>query len=339
MADHYTIRGGIDSTAVYKEEVVYATNPGTWTANAAHFGLTQSVTPTLSRNLARLRGLSGLLPADNETATSRDAFQIVAGKSELTVNVVYQPQEFSFLKYVVGSVSGATTFEYPQATAVSEADKRKYVKIPSFTVAERFDFEGTGDAANTVLLFTGLKVNSWEMRGAIGEPVECTANLMGSNVAIDQTGIATNYPYTALSAEDVFHFIDSDIKVGATSYPNLIDGFSLTVSNTTQGLGDMRSYVNEAVIAMGRDWTITVDANFENITQLKNMLGGESGLEKPTKIDSMSIVLDKGDNKNLTVILYNLRTSEPIAPTTYGEVMKESITLEAEFGKFIENDV
>lgn len=337
MAEHLTIRGGIDSSAVYKEEVIYATNPGSWTTGAKHFGLTQSVTPTLSRNLARLRGLSGALPTTNAMSTSRDAQKIVAGKSDLSVSIEYQPQDFSFLKYVLGSVSGTTTLSYPQATALTEVDKRKYIKIPSFSIAQRYDFGGVGtDDKDTALIFTGLKVDSWEITAAIGEPVKCNVNAIGSNVIVDDNTVSTNYPYVALSAEDVYHFVDSEIEIGATPMPNLIEGFTLSINNSAQGLGDIRSYVNEAVVVMGRDWQLKIDATSENVTWIRQLLGANTGVATQGVIETITLRLDKGSGKTCVFTLKNLKQADALPGTTYGDIMKESITLEAEYGYCVE---
>jgi hypothetical protein len=340
MADHYTIRGGIDSSAVFKEEVTYKTDPGTWTTGAQHFGLTQNCNPTFNRALIKLRGLDCSLPATNLVATSRDAQKILAGKSALTMSVEYQPQDFSFLKYVVGSVSGTTTKQYPQATASTLADKKKYIKLPSFTVMQKFMFGGTGDAADTALKFTGLKVGSWDVGASIGEPVKCNTSLTGADVLYDQTDVNTNYPCLPLSAEDVYHFVDSDIKVGAVSIPNLIDSFTLTIENTLISLGDIRSYVNEAIVATERDWQLKISMNLENITYIKNLLGGTgAGTDTPVKIDTITLTLTKGLTKNLKCTLFNLKQSDAFPQMAYGEVTKNNITLEAEYGYFIEDEV
>lgn len=338
MANHYTIRGGIDSSSLYKEEVTYKVDPGAWTTASKHFGLTQNVTPSVSRSLVKLRGLTGILPAIHTVGTSRDAVDIKAGKSEVTMNVEYQPQEFSFLKMVVGTSSTADgTITYPQATASSEADKRKYLTVPSFTVMQRFDFAGSGDSADSVLKFTGMKVGSWEMGGAIGEPIKCSSSLTGADILIDQTTIATSYPYVALSAEDVYHFTDSQINIGASAIDNLIESFTLTINNNVQGLGDIRSYTNEAVVVMSRDWNLNINLTTENITHLKNLLGGVAGLTKPIKIETITLVLTKAAGKNLTVTLKNLRQSDGIPGMSYGDISKENIQLEAEYGYFVEN--
>jgi hypothetical protein len=338
MANHYTIRGGIDSTALYKEESIYATDPGTWTAAAKHFGVTQKVTPSISRGLIKTRGLAGVLPTAHTIKTARDAQSILPSKSDLTVDIEYQPQDFSFLKYVLGSSStAATTTTYPQATASTDGDKRKYLTVPSIILMQRFDFGGTVDSADTVLKFTGLKVNSWELRASLGDPISCSAGLTGSNVLYDQTTVSTSYPYVALGADDVYHFVESQIAIGATTIPNLIDGITITVGNNAQGLGDVRSYVNEAVVIMDRDFSLKVDMNQEHITYLKNMLGGTgAGLGSPAKIDTITVTLTKG-TKVATFTFKDLKQNDGIPGTDYGSINKENIVLEAELMYVTEN--
>lgn len=341
MADHQTIRGGVDSSAVYKIEATYGSDPGTWTANAAHFGLSQSVTPSISRNLVKLRGLSGVLPTAYTTSTSRDAKKIVGGKAELSVNVEYQPQEFSFLKFVMGSTSthAGDGIYYPQKAAATYADELLYTKVPSFSMVERFNFNSTGDAADTALTFTGLKVNTWELSASIGEPCKVTSALVGSDILYSQASVDTNYPFVALSSEDVYHFINSEVKFGATAYPNLLNGFTLTINNNATGLGDLRKYTNQAVVTMARDFTLKVNGTFENITFLKNFLGASAvGLAAPTLISAVTLILDKGEDKNLYVYLVNLKQADGVPGVTYGEVAKEELTLEAEYCYFIENN-
>lgn len=331
MTTHYTIRGGIDSTAVFKEEATYAADPGTWTANTLHFGITQRVTPSLSRSLVKTRGLPGSLPALHTTKTARDAQSILAGKSDLTIDVDYQPQNFKFLKYVLGSSSTVTTTTtYPQAEASTEADKRKYLTVPSFTVMQRFDFDGSGDAADTVLKFLGMKVNSWTLTASLGDPISCSTNLMGSDVLHDQTNVDTSYPYTALEAGDVYHFVESEIDIGGTPLVNLIEGITIEVGNNAQGLGDIRKYTNQAVVVMGRDFSLKIDMNFENITYLKSLISAAgTGVEAPAKIDTMTFKLTKG-SQVATFTFKDLKMSDGLPGMSYGEISKENLQLQAE---------
>lgn len=337
MATHYTIRGGIDSSAVYREETTYGATGATGSTGYAHFGVTQSVRPSINRNLVKVRGMAGSLPAANTTITARDAVSILAGKSELSVDIAYQPQDWSFLKYVMGSSSVVgTTYNYPQATASTESDKRKYLTIPSFSILERFDYGGSDDSADTAFKFTGLKVNNFEIKGAIGEPISCSVSTIGSNILYDQTSVDTTYPYIALSSEDVFHFIGSEISIGATAIANLIDGFTLTINHNAQGHGDIRSYVNEAVTVHQRDITLKIDMKHENITYIKSMLGAGTGVTTPTEIAAITLEIEKTTGKKLTINLSNLKINDAFPETSYGEVMTESITLEAKLCYFVE---
>lgn len=329
MATHYTIRGGLDSTAVYKEEETYNEGPTNWTSNAEHFGITQSMTPSLSRNLIKSRGLMGILPETNLVSTARDAVNIRAGKSELTVEVEYQPQHFSFLEYVFGSKStSGTVTQYPQATAASNADKRKYLNVPSIAIAQRFDFGGSADAAGQVIEFLGLKVGSWSVEASIGDPVKCSASLTGGHVKVIADDDMTTHPLVALDTKDVFHFIDSEIKIGASELPNLIDGFKLNINNNATGFGDIRSYVNEAVVVMGRDFNLTIDMKLENTTYIKALLG-DATITEPSKIDTLTLELDRTGHK-IEIILSNLKYADALPGTTYGEVSNNNLTLEAE---------
>jgi hypothetical protein len=134
----------------------------------------------------------------------------------------------------------------------------------------------------------------------------------------------------------VYHFVDSDVLVGGTPIPNLLDSFTLTINNNAQGLGDIRSYTNEAVVIMGRDWSLKVDLNLESITYLTNLLGDTTGITSPVLIETMTITAANGTGNSLTVTLKNLRQSDGMPGITYGDMSKEGLQLEAEYGYFVE---
>lgn len=342
MTQHYTIRGGIDSTAVYKGEDIEGEGPDNWTSGATHFGLTQSITPTASRNLQRLRGLKGQLAESNDEATARDTQKTVAGKTDLSVSVEYQPQDFEFLEYVMGSVSETNgTRYYPQESANDYSDKRKYDKLPSFSIAEKFQFDGDNDSENSVLEFLGLKVNTFEVSAAIGEPISISLDSMGTDFRIHQNEtIETDFPDVPLKSEDVYHFVDSEVEIGANPIENILEGFTLSIDNMTEGLGDIRLYGNARVISLGRNIGVTIETNFENMTWVKNMMGASDGekLKKPSLIDTINIKLDRGTGENLTCVLKDLRMDDPLPSTSYGEVTKQSLNLIAKYAYFIENE-
>lgn len=335
----YVVRGGVDTFAVYKEEVAFNTDPGTWTSGAAHFGMVQSAKFNLSRNLIKLRGLSGALPATNDTATARDAQQIKSGKFDVSFDVEFQPQNFTFLKYVFGSVSTATsTYSYPQATASTEADKKLYNTVPSISVATRFDFNGSGDNIDKVWIGTGLKNNSFNINAAKDEPVSCSLNFLGADFNGDETSIETNYPYVALSSDEVYTFAHSDVEYADTSIPNIIEAFDLTIEQTAEGLTGLGAYTNKAVVVKDRNFTVKLDLTAEGKQFMDDFMGSATAIGTPVLISSLALVLDKGSNKNLTLTLKNLKIADNSMPNmSRGEVVKESITLEAEYGYAVEN--
>lgn len=331
---HYIIRGGIDSSSLFKKEDEYGEEPINWTEDANHFGLSQSVTPSASRDLTRRRGLAGVLPSDNLTPTSRDTHKLLAGKTELSMDVEYEVQHFDFLEHVWGSKStdGAITY-YPQHEAIATEDKKKYLTAPSLSIAQRYDFGGVeGDTVDAALIFTGLKVNTWEISASIGEPCTVSTNLMGSDILYKQDGVGgvdihDEYPGVALSARDIYHFVDSDIVVGEESIDNAIDGFTFNVENNAEGIGDIREYVNVAVVLMGRNFNLTIDMNLENLTYIKKLIGSSDGISKPILIDTITLKLKKDDFEEVRIIMKDLGVNEGLPGQSYGEVSKNNLNL------------
>jgi hypothetical protein len=340
MAEHYTIRGGIDQSAQYKVEETYGTIPTTFATGSDTFGLVQSINKSVSRNLVKVRGLSGVLPALNTEKTSRDAQFILGGKTDLTVDVEFHPQTFSFLEYVWGSKSGTGPWNYPQATASTDTDKRKYLVLPSISIAEKFDFGGSGDAATHVLVYTGCKVNTFTMTAAIGEPIRCSLNFVGSDVNVVTADIATKYPTKALATTDPYHFIGSDVLIGATPYTNILDGFEFTLENNCEGIGDVRQYTNAYVTNKDRNFSLKIDGKLENITNIKQMLGVASTGAIGAPIATLAIKLKFSNGvKLLEINLTNLKIADAMPGISYGEVVSESVNLEAEYAYAVETTI
>ena len=333
---HFPVRGGVDSFAIYKEEGTYNTDPGTWGTNGKHFGIVQSIQPSISRNLNKLRGITGILPATNDVATSRDALKILAGRFECGFNVDFQPQEFSFLKLAFGSVSTSGDVKnYPQATAASDADKKKYLRLPSISLATRYDFGGASDKADMAWIFTGMVNNTTNIKAALGEPVACNMAFVGANVKEETT--VTDIPYTALSSDDVYHFVDCSVtSYGGAALPYLFDGFEFDIENTSTILGDLGKYEGAHANFGERNVSCKFDLTFEGKKFFTDVVGGAI-VSTPITLSKVELLLKKSTSKNLTIHLKNLKIPELNPTITYGEIMKGNITLEAEIAWAVED--
>ena len=334
----YPTRGGIDSFGLYKAEDSYGADPGTWTANAAHFGMTQKITPSSKRTLNKVRGLSGTLPTVYTASTSRDAKQIFSGKFEVGCSVEFQPQTFAFMELVMGTVSGSDPYYYPQATATTEADKKLYTTAKSFSIMTRFDFGGTTDSADKVWIYSGMIVNSFTLKAAMGEAVSCTLDCVGATMTADVTTVATSYPFTALSAADVYNFVHCDVEYGGVSITNIIEGFDLTLGSTAEILYGLGAVTGKHGTIKARDVSLTVDLTFEGTQFLDDFMGEATTVAAaPVKIDTIELKLVKSASIDCTITLKNCKLSSPDTDMSYGEISKEKLNLEAEFMYVVEN--
>lgn len=333
---HFPIRSGVDSFAIYKEEATYNTNPGTWNTNAKHFGIVKSISPSISRNLVKIRGFTGALPTTNQVSTARDALKILGGRFETSMSVEFEPQEFSFLKYFFGSVSTVTsTHNYPQATAASDADKKKYLKVPSLSIATRYDFGGSSDKADMAWIFTGMIVDTLNIKAALGNPVSCNISMVGAAVLEEAT--VANVPYTALSADEPYHFVDCSVtSYGGSALPYIFDGFEFDGSNAAEILGSIGQYKGVHGRVGERNFNCKFDLTFEGKKFFTDVVGGATVLA-PILISEVKLLLKKSDTKNLTINLKNLKIPSLDPSKTYGEIMKGNITLEAEIAWAVED--
>jgi len=333
----YEIRGGIDSFSLYKEETTFGTDPGTWTSGAYHFGIETSIKSTPKRNLTKVRGASGTLPTSNNAATSRDAQQIFAGKYEVGLAIEFQPQTFNFMEYVFGSKSGSDPYYYPQESASTEADKKKYVQAKSFSLMERKDFGGSGDASDKVWIHSGCIINTMTLRAAMGEAVSVSLDAMAATTTADTTSVSTNYPYTALSSADVYNFSHASVSYGGSPITNIIEAFDLTIGNNAELLYGLGSYTAKTGVWKARDVTLTIDMTDEGTQFMDDLMGAADSISAPVKISSVVLTLTKSASIDMTITLVNLKISDRDAGLDYGEVVKEKLTLEAEYVYCVEN--
>lgn len=333
----YETRGGIDSFALYKPETIYGTDPGTWTSGALHFGIETSIRISPKRNLRKVRGMSGTLPSTNDEGTSRDALQIFAGKYEIGLTIEFEAQTFAFLEMVFGSVDGTDPYNYPRAATSTEADKKEYIQSRSFSVMARYDYGASDENQDKVWIHSGVTVNSMTMRAALDEAVSISLDCLGSNTTGSVTTVSTSYPYTALSALDVYNFSQATVSYAGTPIPNIIDGFEFTVGNTAEILYGLGSFLGRAVIWKGRDIGLTIDLTNESTTFMDDFLGAATSTTAPTTISSIIIVLTRDGSSDLTLTLKNLKMADTDVGLEYGEVNREKLTLEAEYAYVVEN--
>lgn len=336
----YEVMGGVDTFALYKKESVFGVNPGNWGTDAKHFGIETSIKPNITRGLKKVRGLSGCLPSSYDEKTSRDAQQIFGQKVEFSASIDFEVQDFAFMEFVFGSMSdtaGGSPYYYPQETAVSIADKRKYIRPNSFSLMTRFDFGGVGDNADKVWVYSGIAVNSCSMKAAMDEAVTVTLDCVGLSMIGDSVDIPTNYPCAPNSAEEVYNFAHAHATYGGAPIENIIEGFDFTLENSAEALYGLGDYNGKKIVWKERNVKVSFDLTAEGTQFMDDMMGSSTTIQNPTVIDTVELLLEKSPTKTTTVVLKNLRMPGHSLELTYGEVTKEKVELEAEFCYILEN--
>lgn len=322
QGEHHIIRTGIDSYLIYGEETTFGTKAASINKIP---GIVTSFTPSSTRNLQAIRGAIAVLPEDNETITARDAISQKRGLFEVSCSVEFRPQNWRFMKYVLGSESGSGTgispYMYPQEDATTDAEKKAYLRLPSITLSSNMLFDGSDDSADVAVNLLGTKIDSCTIRAATGEPVNVSWNTMSVDLSTGsvETGVA-------LDTEDVYHFAGSKVVIDGDELENIIDNFTLTINNGVSrkhGLGDDRA---KALPTGERQFQLAIQMSAENITMLKAMRGGATH-GKPTLFDDGELVFVGDNGREFKIHLKNVRVNSTEFSGSYPNLTDESANL------------
>lgn len=325
MATNFQVRQGIDSYLLYGEEATYGTEASTIQSN---FGMITSFGAKPSRSLVEIRGVQSVLPTANTAVTGRDVQQYLRGRFVAPVSVSFMPFDFAFLKYVFGTVSGSGTagslFNYPRATASTEAEKKSYSKVPSMTLSTNYYFGGSSANANKAWKFLGGKVNSCTIKGNVGEAISVDLEIPTA----DMKGNTTLDTPVALSGNDVYHFTGASLEIpSATPVAEIFESFTATITNNIELLYGMGTDVAQQASELARTFGLQVVLTAEGTKYLDYFMGGATSLSAPTNIGTVKLTLTAGTNRNVVLYALNCRL-DPISLTdAYGQVIKQTIDL------------
>ncbi len=325
MVEHYTQRAGIDTYVLYGEESSYAVAP---TSYDKIFGIMQRFNASPRRNLIRVRGMKGKLPASNTEPTARDVQHILKGRFEGTASVEFQPITFDFLKYVMGSVSGSGTtvepYQYPQAEATSDADKKKYLKLPSISLISNYRFGGSGDSADKAWKYLGGMINSFRLGCRLNEVASVTLDVPYGDMK-PTTSLATP---VALPDIEPYYFVGASIEVpSGNAITNPIQDFELTITNNVEIRYGQGSDTGKTGIIKERDISFTMTIDAENSTFMDYFTGGSDSLAEPTEIAEIVVKMNGDIYHSLIIHLLQCKIDEPTRDMSYPEVITEGLTV------------
>ena len=326
------VRAGVDSYLIYAEESTYKTDPGSYTKN---FGILSSFSPEWSNNLNKIRGSNGPLPSDNTTPTARDAQDILDGNAEGSLSVEIEPQEFRWLKLVMGSESGSGTdadpYEYPQTSGGTDSEKLKYLDIPSITVVASHLYGGSDDASDASYKALGGKVSDATISGSSGEEITASLTIPFAEAVPDdslETGVA-------VPSKDVYNFDSSIIEVpNGTTVDNVIQSFELTIENNVSLRHGMGSFTAQDALTGERNFSLSLELDHENVTYLKDVIQSQSSY-KSTLFSEVTIKLERSSTSLIAHCL-NVKPESDNLSEDFPDPVSESLQLEPELVYFEE---
>jgi len=298
----------------YKQSLYFADEStyGSATTVDQPIGLVQSVNPTETNNLIKIRTMGG----------TRDYSNIVPGKFEISGSFDYYLQGGAFLRMGVGEDTGtssATVDAGPRIhTGAALASSCIHVMgsasspdadaFPSFTL-EFADSEDTTGAMSENLkrLYTGCRVNSMTISASVDEPVSVSCDWIAQGVTIS-TAAATS---VSDSTDDPYVFyqgavyatnttIVSDTTLTSDDTIAEVNGFDFTLNNNLEPVWYVSGTTNvyqtlrglKALLAKGRDYEASLNLHFANKTMYERFLGAAAATGPQNTLTAYDIALD-----------------------------------------------
>lgn len=283
----------------YKQHLYYSneTEYGTSDDDFKSIGLVQSVSPTETNSLIKIRTLGG----------DRDYSNIVPGQFEVNGSFSYYLQDGKFLVYAVGeaqdSSHGTTSDAYVHT--IGEGTSPGSNEFPSFTL-EFGNVESESDtSANLVRTYTGCRVNSLSMNGTVDSPLEVSVDWVGQSVLASES---SNAGSVTISEKDPYVFYQGALyitsgDVGASDA--MVDddklcqlnSFDVSINNNLESLwyickSDTNSRALRALVPKGRDWEGNVEIHFTNWDMYQRFLGSTGATSPEDVLTGYTMVLD-----------------------------------------------
>ena len=330
-------------------------------------GLVQSINPTETNNLIKVKTLGG---------AGRDYTHILPGKFEVSGSFEYFLQGGAFLRQAIGedTATAYSTVDSGPKYHTGGTSDNGYLHImgsaaspladafPSFTL-EFADHEDTGvysTTSNLKRLYTGCRVNTLGINATIDEPVRVNVDWQAQGVQIS-TGANTS---VSESTDNPYIFyqgavyatsgtISDNTALTSTSAVAEVNSFDLSVNNnlepvwyisgtttTTENLRGLKK-----LLVKGRDYDATLNLHFRNKTMYERFLGTTDATEPQTTLGEYDIALDftrsgsigtykaLGDDY-MRIVLKDCKFNEINIPGTPEDIVNETIDVDVRSAKF-----
>jgi hypothetical protein len=305
---------GVNSYVLYGEETTY----NTAVAVTKHLGLVTSFKSSIANNLVENRGFVG------STTGGRDIVSYSPGKLDISGSIDFNVQNWAFMEYVLGAVSGGDPYTYTGANIP-----------PSITIAHNTDNPG---AASTDLeeTYSGTVIESATIKTSVGEPVTCSLEFKSSKVVIDTTLSSA----VALSSEDVYNFTGGSIALPSGSpLSNIIDSVDVSIKNNQEILYGVGSRLGVNALPKERNYSIKISLKYLDNDLITAALGATTptATGTPTEYATLVLTFASGD-RSMTMTFSGVPISDFAKAAELNEVIGEDITLTAKTLSAVEDN-
>jgi len=343
----------------YKQSLYFGneSNYGSAAAIDQPIGLVQSVNPTETNNLIKVRTLGG----------NRDYAKVVPGRFEVSGSFDFYLQTANFLRQAWGEDT-ATTSDIDSGPVIHTGASYLHIMgsansplaedFPSFTL-EFADDEGGDLSSNLKRLYTGSRVNSLSISASVDEPVMVSCDFLAQGVTISTAGASS----VSESTKDPYVFYQGAVYATTgtisryTTPASLsndviaeVNSFDLTINNnceakwyisgTTAATQTLRGA--KFIIPKGRDYESSLGLDFADKTQYERFLGAAGATESQGTLTNYQVALDfvrsgtigaapKLETDDwIRIVLVNAKFADINIPGGPEDIVSESIGMDME---------
>jgi len=284
---------------------------------------------------------------DEETNTIRNRYQgtgtrnvdqYLNGPKDFTGTIVYNPQDWKFLMFALGSNVDAGS-PSPYSHTISETNSNNGNAFTSGTRSPFMSFglevsqtvQGTGQNFNRDVV--GANVNSYTISASNGEKVECSVDFVAQNVTYSSGTKAS------VTEDTTRCFLWDDISVqfpSGTAVQNLQSMEFSVNNNANAGHFLNGSKVIAAPTMDNRDYslTLTVEGNSEQTKTLYDQyfVGG-------SEFNALTVISASAGSKEVFIALSGCRVTDMEAPHEIEGTDIQTITIEPKSASAIVNDL
>lgn len=294
---------GVDTFLIYGEESTFGTKASSINKQ---FGLIQSISTPINRNVTQHRGFVG------SSSGGQLPVKQTAGVLEASASIEFKPLEWSWLKYIFGAVSGAGSSGDPYVYAFAN-------KPASISIAHNMNNETTDELE----LLLGSKIDNCTIRSQIGESVLVSSEW----VVADWNGSTTLESNVSLPTGEVFNFSGSTLELpDGSEVSNIVENIEFKISRDPKKAPGLGSYNLKNILHGQAEIRLSLDFDYLNNEFSTDVRGSATSLGAITENATLTVNFTSPSGASLALKLTNVVFPEYSKEANLNEILKEKVT-------------